>query len=119
MIERSQIIIKIIAFLSSLLSSSLLSLLCHKKKMAEEEQQNSKKENKKLFDAVEKGDEEVVKVLLLGNKNKQFKHLDIKTSSSKTRLNIANILIACGYWICFLGFLLIWELLWILWYLCA
>ena len=30
------------------------------------------KETETLFDSVENGDEEVVKVLLLGNKNKQF-----------------------------------------------
>ena len=34
------------------------------------------KGTKELFEGVEKGDEEVVKVLLLGNKNKQFE-LDI------------------------------------------
>ena len=35
------------------------------------------KETEKLFEGVKKGDEEVVKVLLLGNKNKQFE-LDFK-----------------------------------------
>ena len=39
-----------------------------KKKMDEEEV--SKKKNKELLDAVEKGDEELVKVFLLENKNK-------------------------------------------------
>ena len=42
--------------------------------MNDEEKAN--KETKEFFEGVEKGDEEVVKVLLLGNKNKQFK-LDI------------------------------------------
>ena len=39
---------------------------------AEEEEEYPNKETEDLFDGVEKGDEEVVKVLLLGNKNKQF-----------------------------------------------
>ena len=44
--------------------------------MDEEEEEKANKETKELFEGVEKGDEEVVKVLLLGNKNKQFE-LDI------------------------------------------
>ena len=48
--------------------------MSQKNKKMDEEYPN--KETKKLFDGVENGDEEVVKALLLGNKNKQFK-LDI------------------------------------------
>ena len=42
----------------------------------EEDEEYPNKETEKLFEGVENGDEEVVKVLLLGNKNKQFE-LDI------------------------------------------
>ena len=42
-----------------------------RKKMEEEETPNE--ETKKLFDSVEKGAEELVRVLLLGKENKQFK----------------------------------------------
>ena len=42
----------------------------------DDEEKYPNKETKELFEGVEKGDEEVVKVLLLGNKNKQFE-LDI------------------------------------------
>ena len=42
----------------------------------DEEEETPNEETKKLFDGVEKGDEELVKVLLLGKENKQFK-LDI------------------------------------------
>ena len=58
---------------SSLLFSSLS--LCHKKKRKMDEEYPNK-ETEKLFEGVENGDEEVVKVLLLGNKNKQFE-LDV------------------------------------------
>ena len=44
--------------------------------MDDEEEEYPNKETEKLFGGVENGDEEVVKVLLLGNKNKQFE-LDI------------------------------------------
>ena len=44
--------------------------------MDDEEEEKANKETKDLFKGVENGDEEVVKVLLLGNKNKQFE-LDI------------------------------------------
>ena len=56
-----------------LLFSSLLSLWHTKKKKMD---QYPNKETEKLFEGVENGDEEVVKALLLGNKNKQFE-LDI------------------------------------------
>ena len=60
-----------------LLFSSLLLSLCHKKKERWMMKKNIQtKKQRKLFEGVEKGDEEVVKVLLLGNKNKQFE-LDI------------------------------------------
>ena len=42
--------------------------VCHTKKKMEEEYPN--KETEELFEGVENGDEEVVKALLLGNKNK-------------------------------------------------
>ena len=40
---------------------------------AAEEEEYPNKETEDLFDGVEKGDEEVVKALLLGNKNKEFR----------------------------------------------
>ena len=67
----------VIVLLLCCYSSSLLLLsLCVTKKKMDEEKQYPNKETKKLFEGAENGDEEVVKVLLLGNKNKQFK-LDI------------------------------------------
>ena len=42
----------------------------------DEEEEGPNKETKNLFEGVENGDEEVVKALLLGKENKQFK-LDI------------------------------------------
>ena len=44
--------------------------------MDDEEEEYPNKETKEFFEGVEKGDEEVVKVLLLGKENKQFE-LDI------------------------------------------
>ena len=41
--------------------------------------EEEKSKNEKLFDAVAFGDEEVVKVLVLENKNKQFKKVSFRT----------------------------------------
>ena len=46
------------------------------------DEESPKKEIEKLFEGVEKGDDEVVKVLLLGNKNKQFE-LDLNFKSKE------------------------------------
>ena len=49
------------------------------KKMDDDEEYPNK-ETEKLFEGVENGDEEVVKVLLLGNKNKQFElHINFQS----------------------------------------
>ena len=50
--------------------------------MAAEEKEYPNKETEELFEGVENGDEEVIKVLLLGNKNKQFE-LDINFQFKK------------------------------------
>ena len=51
----------------------------------EEEEGCPNEETRKLFDGVENGDEELVKALLLGNKNKQFE-LDINFQDKKGKV---------------------------------
>ena len=56
--------------------------------MDEEEYPNE--ESKKLFDGIENGDEEVVKVLLLGKENKQFE-LDLNFQD-KDKVFFSNLI---------------------------
>ena len=81
------LIFRFVCFLSPFFLFSSLSVSQKKKKMADEEYPN--KETKELFEGVENGDEEVVKALLLGNKNKQFE-LDINFKFKDKKVFFSN-----------------------------
>ena len=73
------------SFSSLLFFFSLSLCVTQKNKEMDEEEHYPNKETEELFEGVENGDEEVVKVLLLGNKNKQFE-LDINFQSKRKKV---------------------------------